>query len=332
LTRLTGAIVGFGEVAQHGHWPAYAASNELSIVAVVDRTAERRRLAERLTPPPRTYDSLDALAGSETIDFIDICTPPALHAEPMLAALASGWHVVCEKPFLLDPVVLAHVRARASERGLAVVPVHNWKHAPIVRDATTRLRAGAIGRLVRVDIEVERLRDFTGADPIRPNWRRDPAVAGGGILMDHGWHAAYLTLHWFGDRPQQVDARFHRPEADGVEDEADVRLSFAGGDASIRLSWNGSTRRNTIRLTGDSGTIELADDRLIQTGAGGIDDVTYPAALSAGSHHADWFAAFIPQLAACFRDPESSRAAFDEAAACLDIIQRAYQVEYRVSR
>src|SRR5439155_21852734 len=165
------------------------------------------------------------------------------------------------------------------------VPVHNWKHAPIVRDATARLRAGAIGSLQRVDIEVERLHDFKGADPIRPNWRRDPAVAGGGILMDHGWHAAYLSLHWFGNRPQQVDARFRWPDADGVEDEADVRLSFARGDASIRLSWNGSTRRNTIRLTGDAGTIALADDRLIQTTAAGVQDVKYAAALSAGSHH-----------------------------------------------
>jgi len=92
------------------------------------------------------------------------------------------------------------------------------------------------------------------------------------------------------------------------------------------LRWNGSTRGNTIRLTGDAGTIALADDRLIQTTAAGVQDVKYAAALSAGSHHADWFAAFIPQLAACFRDPESSRTAFDEASACLDIIRQAYAV------
>jgi predicted dehydrogenase len=296
---------------------------------VVERTAERRRVAERKSPAPRTYESLDALAAADSIEFIDICTPPALHAEPMVAALDHGWHVVCEKPFLLDAALLARVRSCADHRRLAIVPVHNWKYAPIVLEATKRLRDGAIGQLNRVDIEVERLRDFQGADPARPNWRRDPAIAGGGILMDHGWHALYLTLQWFGARPESVDARFHRPGPDEVEDEADVRLFFKDGEASIRLTWNGSTRRNTIRLGGDRGTIALADDRLIQRSPAGAEDVRYPAALSAGSHHADWFAALLPDIAAYFRSPDTSRAVFDEASACLDVIERAYRAGAR---
>ncbi len=326
---MKGAIIGFGEVARHGHWPAYRASGDLSIVAVVERNAERRRLARSLSPDLRTYGSVGELAASEAIDFVDICTPPALHDEPVLTALERGWHVVCEKPFLLDADVLARVRASAAERRLAVVPVHNWKYAPIVRDATDRLRSGAIGPLRRVEIDTERLRDFTGADPERPNWRRDPAVAGGGILMDHGWHALYLALHWFGDRPHGVNAAFHRPRPDAVEDEAAVRLAFAGGEASIRLTWNGAVRRNTMALAGDAGSIVVADDRLIVRGAAGEEEIAYPTALSAGSHHADWFAAFIPHLARQFRAPEQSRAAFEEAAACLDIIQRAYGQEQK---
>jgi predicted dehydrogenase len=319
-----GAIVGFGEVAQHGHWPAYAASPDLTIVAVVERTPERRRLAEALSPSLRAYESIAALAAAETVEFVDICTPPALHADPMLAAIGRGWHVVCEKPFLIDPAALARARACARDRQLAVVPVHNWKYAPIVRDATARLRSGAIGALERVDIEVERLRDFKGADPLRPNWRRDPAIAGGGILMDHGWHAVYLALEWFGDCPHNVAARVARPVSAAVEDEAEVALSFAGGEASIRLTWNGSNRRNTMRLSGENGTITIADDRLVQENASDREEVIYSPALSAGSHHADWFAALIPDVAAAFRDPERSRGAFEEAASCLDVIQRAY--------
>ena len=322
-----GAIIGFGQAAQHGHWPAYATSGELSIVAVVDRTPERRAVAESLRPSLRTYESLEALASEEAIDFLDICTPPAVHAAPLLTALAQGWHVVCEKPVLLDAAVVDRFRGSAAERRLSVVPVHNWKHAPIVREASARLRTGAIGALERVDIEVERLRDFTGADPSRPNWRRDPAIAGGGILMDHGWHAVYLTLHWFGDRPQAIEASFHRPAADAVEDDADVRLVFGRGEASIRLTWNGTERRNTMRLVGSAGTIALADDRLIQRSAAGAEDVRYPEALSAGSHHADWFASLIPEIASSFAEPASSRAAFEESAACLDVIQAAYEFE-----
>src|SRR5205085_11371344 len=42
---LRGAIIGFGEVARHGHWPAYAHCHDAKIVAMVDRTEERRKAA-----------------------------------------------------------------------------------------------------------------------------------------------------------------------------------------------------------------------------------------------------------------------------------------------
>ena len=321
---MRGAIIGFGEAAQHGHWPAYAASRDLTIVAIVERAAERRRFAESLSPSLRAYESIAAMAAAETIDFIDICTPPALLADPMLGASAQGWHVVCEKPFLIDGAALARARACAHDGRLALVPVHNWKYAPIVRDATARLRNGAIGGLERVEISVERLKDFKGADPLRPNWRRDPAIAGGGILMDHGWHAIYLALQWFDDRPSGVDGEVSRPAPGAVEDEADVTLSFAAGEASIRLTWNGTRRHNAMRLAGNEGTITIADDRLIQENASGIEEALYSPSLSAGSHHPDWFAALIPDIAAAFRNPDLSHAALDEAACCFDVIQRAY--------
>ena len=97
-----GAIVGFGEVARHGHWPAYAQNVNIRIVGVVDRTEERRSLAESLIPGVRVFPTLDTLAAEMRVDFVDICTPPALHAGPMREAIARGWHVLCEKPLLLD--------------------------------------------------------------------------------------------------------------------------------------------------------------------------------------------------------------------------------------
>jgi predicted dehydrogenase len=312
-------------VARHGHWPAYAKSRELSIAAIVDRRAEGRRLAASLDPALKVYETFEQLADAETLDFVDICTPPAIHEGPMMTAIDRGWHVVCEKPFLIDPAAIVRARDGAAARGLAVVPVHNWQFAPIVRDATERLRRGAIGRLRHVEIETERLREFSGGDPAGFGWRRDATLAGGGILMDHGWHAVYLALQWFGERPSAVRATLHRPHPQAVEDEADATLVFAAGEATIRLTWNGLVRRNRMRLEGDRGSILIDDDRLVvRTADGSPEETRFPSALSAGSHHADWFAAFIPRLAEYFRAPDTSRAAFDEAAACLDVIQRAY--------
>src|ERR1700704_664831 len=148
---LRGAIIGFGDVAKNGHWPAYAASNEAEIVAIVERSPERRKIApEKIA----AFATIEELAKAKTeIDFVDICTPPALHGDQILAALAQGWNVLCEKPLLLDLVQLEKVRNLARERGRAVVPVHNWKFAPIIRHASELLRFGSIGSLRTVEIE-----------------------------------------------------------------------------------------------------------------------------------------------------------------------------------
>ena len=48
------------------------------------------------------------------------------------------------------------------------------------------------------------------------------------------------------------------------------------------------------------------------------------AALSAGSSHADWFAAMLPDVLAAFAEPARSRPMLDEAAQTLAIIEEAY--------
>jgi predicted dehydrogenase len=322
---MKGAIIGFGDVAEHGHWPAYAASPELSIAAVVDRTASRRRAAEALAPGMPTYATVDELAAAETLDFVDICTPPAFHHEPMLEALGAGWHVLCEKPFIIDAHALETVRRRATAASRSVVPVHNWKYAPIVRRATELLRAGTIGRLRRVDIETTRVRACPTAETDHPNWRRDPALAGGGILMDHGWHAAYLALHWFEERAVDVSASLLRPTPDEVEEEASVTVTFPSGRAAIALTWNGDLRRNTMRLTGDRGRIVVDDGTLRVETPTGCDTTDFDRALSDGSHHEDWFAAMLPDVTAAFRDRQAAGRLFDEAAECLRVIHLAYR-------
>jgi predicted dehydrogenase len=316
---LRGAIIGFGAVAANGHWPAYAQSRDVKIVAVIDRTEERRQAARDAIPGVETFGTVEELR--DEIDFVDICTPPALHGEPIRDALNRGWNVLCEKPLLLDSGELESVRSLARESNRAVVPVHNWKYAPIIRQATEVLRAGAIGELRELQIDTRRIEDCAAIDPANPNWRRDPAISGGGILMDHGWHAIYLARHWFGEDPIEVDAELHRT-TNGVEDEATLTLKFPKGRATVFLTWRAEQRGNRMGLRGDAGEIAIDDDTLTI----GDQTVRFDSALSAGSHHADWFAAMLPDVLASFRSPENAQAAFDEAALCLSVIRRAYEI------
>ena len=318
---LKGAIVGFGQVAVHGHWPAYASSPDLRIVAIVERAKERRAMAQQLCPEIKSFATLDELAAHTTIDFVDICTPPALHADAVLNALGHGWNVICEKPLFLDAAEFELARKKADATRRCIFPIHNWKFAPIIKHATELLSTGEIGRLSRVEIETQRVHDCEVSDPDRPNWRRDPAIAGGGILMDHGWHAIYLALGWFRESPIGLRAALHRAEDSPVEDEARLEIHFPSGNANISLTWNAASRRNTLLLIGERGRIVIDDDTLQIDGK----VIRFDQRLSHGSYHAEWFAAMLPHVIATFRDPSIANAMVEEAAVCLSLIQQAYR-------
>jgi predicted dehydrogenase len=92
-------IVGSGFIAEL-HMRAYRRvfGVDVDVKAVVSRGDHVIDFARRFGVP-RTFRDYRDLLKDETIDVIDICTPPALHAEMILACMRAGKHVICEKPF-----------------------------------------------------------------------------------------------------------------------------------------------------------------------------------------------------------------------------------------
>src|SRR5262245_27664684 len=248
--ELKGAIVGFGNVARHGHWPAYQDSRSLRIAAIVDPHLNGDG-PEGLP----IFPSIAAATANLPLTFVDICAPPAAHAGLVLDALERGLHAIVEKPPVVTPDEFDRVARAARARQRVVLPVHNWRHAPALRDAADAVRRGDIGTLRSATIDVWRV----GAcgSPGSSTWRHNRAVAGGGIVLDHGWHACYLMMEWFGGPPDTVDGWCQTPVTMDVESEAEIRLGFGGRIGVIRLTWDGPQRRNRVYLEGDSGSIDI---------------------------------------------------------------------------
>ena len=74
-------------------------------------------------------------------------------------------------------------------------------------------------------------------------------------------------------------------------------------------------------------SVNAVKSRLMMTRSNvGGESIRFESALSAGSHHADWFAAMLPDVIESFHRPEAALESFDEAALCLSVIRRAYQM------
>ena len=329
--RRRGALIGLGNVAVHGHLPGWQARRDCEIVAATDASPAREADCRARLPAARWHGSVESLLAAETLDFVDICTPPSSHATLIEAALARGLHVLCEKPLVGDPDELARLAGLARSAGAVLHTVHNWHHAPLVRATDAVIRAGQIGQVREVSWQTLRTQPAAAAAGLA--WRVDPAIAGGGVLTDHGWHVSYVIPRWVGEAPVAVSARLEtrRHHRFAVEDTATVRLHFARATADVLLTWAADTRENRVRVTGTAGRIEIEGDTLVVTAEGRQERRRFPPPLSDGSQHADWFTAVADEFLARL-DTAAERAAspnLDEAAVCVAIECRARESSRR---
>jgi predicted dehydrogenase len=344
MGKFKGAIVGFGNVAAYGHWPAYAESKDFEIVTVIDPSPERRKVAQQLRPDLTLFSSFEEFLQAKQptpIDFVDICTPPTTHVKMAQECIRRNWHVICEKPLSLsagDYTLLARHVAKGDK---TVFTVHNWKYAPIFQKSMQLIQQGRIGKVWHVEIFVLRDSHCKGASQgavpataamAAEDWRTNRDTAGGGILVDHGWHSFYLLLNAVGAAPEKVVAKMHADAADGnaLEDAVQTLVQFPEADGYIHLTWKAKLRRNNIIIQGDKGTLLLDDDRLLITSHDGKrEEIGFDAALSAGSHHPDWFHNLLPDFLAELKDPARRGANFREAGWCVALTCAAYESNVR---
>jgi len=322
---LRGAFVGFGNVAAKGHLPGWQARDDVTIVAAADAAgASRRAVFAAACPDARWYDDVDDLLAGETLDFVDICTPPGSHVGLIKRALGAGLHILCEKPLAVRLEDALAVAAAAARAGRVVHTVHNWLQAPICLKISELIGDGAIGAVRSIRWRTLRTRPAVAVGPDGvPNWRIVPALAGGGILFDHGWHAIYCVLRWAGGAPRGVAAaletrRFHEWP---LEDTATLTLDLAAGSAHIYLTWTADERANHIEVEGDRGRIRVVDEYVFVQTASGERRWPCSAPLSEGSHHPDWFAGVADDFCAAVSGGRKNN--LDEALLCARVIDLA---------
>lgn len=324
---LRGAIVGFGNVAVEGHVPAWRSDRGFSIVAVCDVDEARLALAADVLPQAHRYSSLEEMLRTERLDFVDVATPPASHVAIALEVLAHKLHVLCEKPLTTHLEDSGRIRSAASAARAVVFTAHNWKYAPIFRTAKRTLRRGDIGRVTGLRLETIRTTPPSDAGDTGA-WRLDPALAGGGILVDHGWHAFYLACHLADAEPVAITVETSQQKfvTAGVEDTVRCTIDFPAASADIFLTWAGDARRNTGQVTGDNGTLTIADRTLVTTiGDHAPVETHFAQPLSGGSYHPDWFATMLEDFRQEVLDPKARGSNFREAETCVRLLETGYR-------
>ena len=308
-----------------------------SAVAAGKGPPRRRELALSQLPGVRVYaDYLTMLdAEADNLDFVDIATPPAEHANVARAALSRGLHVLCEKPLattISDARDMLNM-ARASQRVL--YPCHNYKHAPVVQAVRRVIAAGDVGRVHLVTLQTFRNTHARGVSEWRPDWRREQRYSGGGIAMDHGSHTFYLAFEWLRAYPTAISARMSTMGNFDTEDDLSCSLRFPTGVASAHLSWQAGVRKVLYTIHGDRGAIRVEDDSVevarLQSGSevAGVqanwkfERLEVPSDWM-DSSHVTWFNSLFDDFKRQIGKGEWVGREAEEAFLCVQLIQTAY--------
>ena len=95
-------VVGAGNIAVHGHLPAYKKCRNCEPVAICDLNFERAKAAAEQFGIPEVYASVEEMLEKADIDAVDVCTWNSSHAPVLIAAANAGKHVMCEKPLAMS--------------------------------------------------------------------------------------------------------------------------------------------------------------------------------------------------------------------------------------
>lgn len=222
------AIIGVGFMGWI-HKLAYDRSEHAELAGFVSRDARKRdgdwsSIRGNFGPPGeqidvtgmRVCESLDEILSDDSIDLIDVCLPPHLHADTVTQVLAAGKKVLCEKPLALDAATAARMTEMAQPGQLMVGQI-----LPLMPPFAFLTDAAADGRFGRVI--TGRFQRTIGP----PDWIPDfyDLRTVGGPLIDLQVHDAHLIRLLFG-MPTRAHTAFHAIE--GVPKRYETVFAFDG--------------------------------------------------------------------------------------------------------
>lgn len=245
-------IVGCGNISRL-HVKGYQRAGGARITQVFDvhRPSAEARAAEL---EAEVADSLAAMANPAEIDAVSICTPPGTHLESCLPFLEAGIPILCEKPFEATAEGAQQLAAavRGSKSLFMIAFCHRYNAH--VKEAKRLLTEEA--ELVGEPLFFRNL--FGGKIDMNAGHRSNPALAGGGTLIDNCAHSLDLFRFLMGEATT-VSAQIANQAQDGpVEDFASIDLQGVGRFAGqISSSYSFPVVYNSVEIYCSKSTITI---------------------------------------------------------------------------
>ncbi len=308
-------IVGTGAIAQ-AYAQAFATSEHIELSAAADCRPEA---AEAFAEANNclAFHNLDQMTEEMDLDAVVVCTPPVTHKDVCCDLLSRKLHVLCEKPLSIDSTSAKQILDCADFNGMVFTMASKFRYVADVSVAKAIVESGLIGEIVLFE------NVFTGRVDMSKRWNSDPAISGGGVLIDNGTHSVDITRFFLG-RLSEVQAM----EGNRIQDlpvEDTVRFfvrSESGVLASIDLSWSVNKEQPYfISIYGSAGTLLIGwqESKYRRSGE------EHWNVFGGGYNKVDAFQRQLENFAAAIQGRQSLVVTPEDALASVEVIEAAYR-------
>lgn len=308
-------LVGAGGIAQ-AYVQAFGQTELAELVAIADvRPDAAAALAE--TAKCLAFTTHPQMLEQVELDAVVLCTPPSTHPEICTDLVQHGKHVLCEKPFSIRVKDAIAMQREAQAAGVLLTMASKFRYAEDVIRAKSIVESGILGEIVLFE------NAFTARVDMSNRWNANPAISGGGVLIDNGTHSVDIMRYFLGPLADIQVVEGKRVQGLPVEDTVRIFAHSDGGVmGNIDLSWSINKELDYyLRIYGSNGTISVGWKESKYRQSSSQDWVTF----GQGYNKVQSFRSQIENFSKAILKQELLLITVEDAIASVEVIEAAYQ-------
>ena len=250
-------IIGCGDVAEHKGGPALYNVEDSELLGVTDINLEKAKDFANRHNAKKYYATAEEMLNDKEINAVYVATPVRFHCEYSIQSAEAGKHVLCEKPFAMNAEENKQMIEVCRKNKVKLAAAYYRRFFPHIQKIKSLIAEGAIGDIV---LAQSNYTGYYNPAKIYPDdlsqWRTDPQMAGGGVVMNCGSHRIDL-LGYLLDDVAEVSAFVDTLHCNySVEDSSVIIMRFAmGAQAVANFNQNVRTSTDEFAIYGTEGRI-----------------------------------------------------------------------------
>ena len=229
MQEIKWGIIGCGDVTEVKSGPAFSKVANSKLVAVMRRDAVQAADYARRHRVEKWYSDASELINDPEVNAIYIATPPLQHEAYTIEALAAGKPVYVEKPMTLNAEAAKRMIEASNQYRVKLTVAHYRRAQPMFLKIRELLNDKIIGNIRFVQLNMLQPLNTNIIANTDEDWRKNPAISGGGLFHDLAPHQLDLMNYFFGAIEKSVGFAVKQHTGTPVDDLVSGQILFENG-------------------------------------------------------------------------------------------------------